>query len=306
MIAKAVPTIDDYLKNNAHLLRYKGARRLIGKRQDDPQFPLVTVITIVRNGKKTLSQAIMSVLNQSYPNIEYIVVDGASTDGTLEVIKRFDDKIDLWISEPDSGTSDAFNKAISMAEGDFIFWLSADDWIVSDFIKAAVQSLLVSGADFVFGDMVMYEQENQAVVYKAEKNYTKSLMSGYPRFHFPTLVIKKECFQRVGLIDLTYKYVADYEWLVRLHLSGGRGLYVNSLIVHRRVGGLGEKYLFRSALEHLRLLRKYRLPKSKAMGIYLYYFMCKRLGGFSKVLLPTLFYKKLKRIRSGGLTYDKK
>lgn len=297
-----VPTIDDYLKAPAHPLRHAGGRRSTVMREQDPQCPLVTVITIVKNGKETLPKTIMSVLKQGYVNIEYIVVDGASTDGTVDVIKRFDDKIDLWISEPDCGTSDAFNKAVSMAQGDFIFWLASDDLIDPDFIETAVQTLLRSGADFVFGNMVMYKHGDAVAVCKGDKNYAKSLMSGYPRFNFPSMVIKRECFQKVGLIDMTYKFVADYEWVLRLHLNGEKGFYTSSLSVHRRVGGIGESHPVRSVMEHLRLSRQYGLPATKALAAHLYYFVRGGVGHLAKLFLPDIIYKKLKRaVRRGYL-----
>lgn len=295
MLAKTVPTVDDYLKNNAHLLRYKESSRLTGRRQDDLQCPLITVITIVRNGKEALPQAIMSVLNQSYSNIEYIVIDGASTDGTLEVVKRFDDKIDFWISEPDSGTSDAFNKAVSVAGGDFIFWLASDDWIDPFFLEAAAKTLMKTGVDFVFGDMVMYKPGNPGIVYKGEKNYTKSLMSGWPRFNTPTMLTKKKSFQKVGLMDMTYNFVADYEWVLRLHLNGEKGFYDSSLVVHRRMGGIGSRHLMPSAFEHLRLLRQYQLPKTKAMAFYLYRSIRMGAGHLVRLFLPGIIYEKLRR-----------
>ena len=231
------PTIDDYLKTPAHHSRQAGGCRSAIKRQSSPEQPLVTINTIVRNRKETLPQAIMSVLSQSYPNIEFIVVDGASTDGTLEVIKQFDDKIDLWISEPDHNSSDAVNKAISLARGDIVFWLSSDDWIEPDFIELAVKEISSSGTDFVFGNMAMYKDEKLVSVLKGEKDYTKSLMSGNPRFNFPSMVIKRACFQKIGLIDTTYKISSDYEWMLRLHLLGGNGFYESRLIVHRGIGG---------------------------------------------------------------------
>jgi len=290
-----VSTIDDYLKVSAHPLRQVGGRCKAIKWRCDSAHPLVTIFTAVKNRKDTLPQTIMSVLSQSYPNIEYIVVDGASTDGTLEVIKQFDDKIDLWISEPDCGTSDAFNKAISMAQGDFIFWLSSDDWIAPDFIKTAVETFLSSGADFIFGNMVMYKNGDPVAIYKGEKNYVKSLMSGYPRFNFPTMVVKKECFQKVGLIDMTYGYVADYEWVLRLHLNGEKGSYSSSLVVHRRVEGVGESHPVRSVLEHLRLSRQHGLPVTNAVTAHLYYFARRGVGHLTKLFLPDIIYKKLKR-----------
>jgi len=286
--------IDEYLKRPVYLFRQTGGYRKNNKRKTSLTQPLVTVITIVKNRKETLPQTIMSVLSQSYSNIEYIIVDGASTDGTLEVIKQFEDKIDLWVSEPDSGTSDAFNKAISMSGGDFIFWLAADDWIEPDFIGLAVTTFLNSGADFVFGNMVMYENGAPIVICKGNQNYVKLLLSGYPRFNFPTLVAKSNCYQKAGLMDMNFKLVADYEWILRLHLSGAKGFYNSSLVVHRRVGGLGERSPIQSALEHLRLLRKYGLPKSKAIFAYLYYSIRRILGGIVKLLLLGIIYKKLK------------
>lgn len=295
-----ISTIDDYLKAPAHPLRQAGGRRPAIKQESDPERPLVTVYTIVRNRKETLPQTIMSVLSQSYPNIEYIIVDGASTDGTLEVIKQFDDKIDLWISEPDCGTVDAHNKAVSMARGGITFLLASDDWVDPDFIETAVQALLKSGADFVFGNMVMYKNGDPVAVCKGDKDYVKSLMSGYPHINSPTMVLKKECYQKTGLLDLTYKYVADYEWVVRLHLNGEKGFYNSSLVVHRRVGGIGESHPVRSILEHLRLSRQYGLPMTKAVAAHLYYLLRRGMGHLAKLLLPEIIYTKLKRALRRG------
>lgn len=291
----SIPTIEDFLKAPVHPLRKKGGRRLKGMREYGRDCPVVSVITIVRNDEKMLPEAIVSVLNQTYHNIEYIVIDGASTDGTLDVIERFEDRIDLWISEPDSGTSDAFNKAVSMASGDFIFWLASDDWIEADFINTAVRTLLESGGDFVFGDMLMYKPGDPALLCKGRQDYAESIMSGCPFFNFPTMVIKKDAFHRIKLIDMSYKYVADYEWVLRLHLSGAKGFYSESIVVHRRVGGIGERYLIRSALEHLRLLKRHGLPKKKAMMHYLYLLLRSFAGNAARVLLPLTLHKKIKR-----------
>jgi len=293
-------TIEDYLKARAHPLRQVGGRRSSIRKEFITEQPLVTVITIVRNRKETLPKTITSVLNQSYPNIEHVIIDGASTDDTLEIIKQFNDKIDLWISEPDCGTSDAFNKAVSRAQGDFIFGLASDDWIDFDFIEKAVRTLLKSGADFVFGDMVMYENGDPVTICKSNKNYSETLMSGYPRLNFPTMVIKRESFQEVGLIDMSYGYIADYEWTLRLLRHGGKGFYNGSLLVHRRIGGLGESHSFRSVLEHLSVSRQYGLPVTKAVAAHLYYFARRAMGRLARLLLPGDIYTKLKRAARGS------
>ncbi len=295
-----IPTIDDYLKAPAHSSRQAGGCRSAIKRQSSPERPLVSITTIVLNRKETLPQTIMSVLNQSYPNIEYIVVDGASTDGTLETIKQFDDKIDLWISEPDRGSSDAQNKAFSLARGDMVFWLSSDDWIDPDFIELAVKAFSSSDVDFVFGDMAMYKDAKFVSVLKGEKDYAKSLMSGNPRFNFPSMLIKRACFQKLGLLDATYKISNDYEWTLRLHLAGGNGFHESRLIVHREIGGIADEHPFRSVLERLRVLRQYGLPTTKAVAIHLPHFVRRGARHFVKLILPDIIYKKLKRAVGKG------
>lgn len=292
------PTIDDYLRVPAHPLRQMGGHRLNKLKKNEPGRPLVTVYTVVKNRKETLAQTILSVLNQTYLNIEYIVIDGASVDGTLEIIKQFDNKIDLWISEPDSGTSDAFNKAISMAQGDFLFWLSSDDWIDPDFIEIAVKTFLSSGADFVFGDMAIYKVESPVSLVTANKDYAKTLISGNPRFNFPCAVIKKECFQEVGLFDLAYKHTSDYEWFLRLHLSAGQGQCENALVVHRRAGGYGDSSPIQSKLELLRMLRKFGLPITRAAVTYFCQLLRLGAGYLAKLFLPVIIHKKIKIVVS--------
>lgn len=289
------PTIDDYLKTPAHHSRQAGGCHSAIKRQSSPEQPLVTINTIVRNRKNTLPQAIMSVLDQSYPNIEFIVVDGASTDGTLEVIKQFDDKIDLWISEPDRGTSDAENKAISLGRGDLVLWLSSDDWLEPNFIELAVKAISSSGADFVFGNMVMYKDEKISAVVKGEKDYAKSLMSGKPLFNFPSMLIKRTCFQKIGLLGENFKFSNDYEWTLRLHLAGGNGFYDSRLNVHRRIGGVADQHPFRGALEQVNVLRLHGLPTTKATVILLPNLVRRVVGYFAKLFLPDIIYKQLKR-----------
>ena len=290
-----VPTIDDYLKAPTHSFRQAGGCRSAIKRQSSPERPLVSITTIVLNRKETLPQTIMSVLNQSYPNIEYIVVDGASTDGTLEIIKQFDDRIDLWISEPDRASLEAVNKATSLARGDMVFWLSSGDWIDPDFIELAVQALSSSGVDFVYGDMVLYIDEKFVSANRGEKDLAKSLMSGNPGFNFPTMLTNRACFQKMGILDLNFTVSNDYEWLLRFHLAGGNGFYDSRLIVHRGIGGIADQHPYRSVSERLKVLRWHGLPTTKAVVIHLPYFVRRWVGYFAKLFLPDIIYKKLKR-----------
>ena len=111
---------------------------------------LASIVTITFNSQKTLNRTIDSVLGQTYPDIEYIVIDGGSTDGTLDILRARDNDIDFWLSEPDAGISDAFNKGISLAHGAYVALVNSDDWLEPTHISTAVDVLLRTTAGFVF------------------------------------------------------------------------------------------------------------------------------------------------------------
>ncbi len=289
------PTIESYLKVHPSHLRQTGGLGAAGKIMD-PDLPLVSVFTIVRNNKDTLAQTIKSVIAQTYPNIEYLIVDGASTDGTLEIIKQFNDKIDLWISEPDLGTSDATNKAISLSKGRIVSWLASDDWMDPDFIQIAVEALLNSDADFVFGDLKVYEGEHLVSLNKGDKNYEKTILSGSPNLSYPTMVIKRECYERVGLLDLRYAILNDYDWALRAHLLGYRGVYENRLVGNIRLGGISCNSDFRLLFDKTAIMKRHGLL---TIGIAIPYFkMLVRysLGYLARLILTKSIHQKLKHI----------
>ena len=112
---------------------HTGGRRLKGiVRDGTPDRPLVSIVTVVYNGAATIERTIASVLGQSYPNIEYIIVDGGSTDGTLDILRAHEDRVDLWVSERDGGIYDAMNKGVALCTGEWVGLINADDWYVDD------------------------------------------------------------------------------------------------------------------------------------------------------------------------------
>ena len=131
-----------------------GGRRAGGRATaTNGSLPLVSIVTVVHNRARTLPRAIDSVLAQEYPELEYIVVDGCSTDGTVDVIRRYEHHIDVWISEPDRGISEAFNKGVALARGQIIGLLNSDDWYEAGAVSAAVRALEASGCDIVHGQL---------------------------------------------------------------------------------------------------------------------------------------------------------
>lgn len=131
-------------------LRTKGIHK-----KSEPEKPLVTVVTVVFNGEKTLEQTIQSVVNQTYVNVEYIIIDGASTDGTLDIIKKYENKIDYWQSEPDKGIYDAMNKGIDFAKGEWInFMNSGDEFYEKSTIEKIAKNLLNFNIDVIYGNVI--------------------------------------------------------------------------------------------------------------------------------------------------------
>ena len=201
----------------------------------------VSIITVVYNNRNTIKDAVESVLNQTYKNIEYIIVDGASTDGTVEIIKSYGDSIDKFISEKDNGIYDAMNKGIKLASGDIIGILNSDDFYVGDnIIEKVVRTFKEQKVDSVYGDLVYVDSKdtNKIVRYWKSKPYKKGLFKkGWHPAH-PTFFVKKEIYDKYGIFDLDFKIAADYELMLRfLEKYQISSSYIPEVLVKMRVGG---------------------------------------------------------------------
>ena len=169
--------------------------------------PLITIITVAYNAVKDIENTILSVLNQTYPNIEYIIIDGGSTDGTLDIIKKYEDKISYWVSEPDKGIYDAMNKGILKATGDYLFFLGADDKITCNFND--IIHLFKDKNTVYYGDVLFGEEGKK---YDGEFNTNKLLDTNISH---QAIFYPKNCFSN-NFYNLKYKLYADYEMNIRL------------------------------------------------------------------------------------------
>lgn len=195
----------------------------------------VSVITVCLNSVKTIEQTIQSVINQSYPDIEYIVVDGQSTDGTLDIIKRYEDKISKWVSEPDCGLYDAMNKGIEMSTGDIIGIINSDDRYDKDAVKHAVEAFAADDADIVYGRQSYVHMNGHISQSKnAEMEELKYRMV-IP--HIATFV-KKDVYARLGTYDLQYRIAADYDFFLRAYENQVRIKSIEVNIAFFSEGGL--------------------------------------------------------------------
>lgn len=202
----------------------------------------VSIITSCYNREATIRGAIESVLEQDYPDIEYIVVDGASKDKSLAIINEYKDRIDTIISEPDKGMYEAINKGIRAATGDIIGLIHSDDFLFAKHtITEIVKAFEEQGADMIYGNGVFvdYDDINQMVRNWVSGEYKKeNIRNGWLPLH-PTVYIKKACMEQWGLYDESYKIAADSDLLVRyLYEADLKVYYLNKYIVRMRMGGL--------------------------------------------------------------------
>jgi len=206
----------------------------------------LTVVTIVYNNVEYIREGIESVLLQEYSPIEYVVIDGGSTDGTLNVIEEYRDKISIFLSEPDNGIYDALNKGIGVATGDVIAILHSDNKFCSNHVVSdMMQKMLDTKAEFGFSDMVIVDNKSNKVLRYYMANYFSCWMfrMGWMPPH-PTCFIKKSLFDEFGLYSLEYEVAGDFDFLVRIFY--GREInwaYLNSVTVKMRQKGISNSGL---------------------------------------------------------------
>lgn len=203
----------------------------------------ISLITVVYNSEQTLYHTIQSVLSQTYPNIEYIIVDGASTDDTVNIIKNCEHNFDgrlKWISEKDAGLYDAMNKGIKMATGDVIGILNSDDFFAANDVVQNIVKSFENDIDAVYGDIhfVRPTELNTCVRYYSSKIFRRSLMRyGFMPAH-PTFYCRKSCFDKYGLYKTDYKICADFDLLLRfIYLHRISIKYLPMDMITMRLGG---------------------------------------------------------------------
>lgn len=175
--------------------------------------PLITVITVVRNGEAVIEDCIKSVFAQNTPNLEYIVIEGASTDRTLEIIKRYQDKITKIVSEPDKGLYDAMNKGLANASGKYIHFLNADDRYFNDQVLAEILPKL-DESTVCYGQMKYIDMDGQASLLGQPFDWHAELRGS--RVPQMALIVPRHCYATVGKFDLSLRIAADYDMVLRL------------------------------------------------------------------------------------------
>ena len=226
--------------------------------------PNLSVITIVKNGIPFVEQTIKSVLSQTYSNLEYIIIDGVSTDGTLDVIRSHESEITKWVSEKDDGISDAFNKGLSLAEGDYLMFLNADDALANSTVLEEMAKKIVENEfpTLIYGDCDVLDRESDHVLYRASIDFsTDGLRRGQMLPH-PGMLTSRVYFDKYGIFDLNFEIAMDYEWLLRGGLKE-RIVHESVIVTNVRDGGVSTKYKSKVVSEIIAALKKNHYISSK-------------------------------------------
>ena len=230
----------------------------------------ISIITVCFNSARTIRQTIESVVKQTYDNIEYIIIDGGSTDGTVDIIKKYENNINYWISETDKGIYDAMNKGIDKANGDIIGIINSDDWYTdNNVIKEVIEAFNKNNVDIIHGNLIyVNEIKNERFRIlpdlKVENIYRKMV------FNHPTCFIKRNVYKRFGTFDLRYNITADYELLLRFytHMNASRFFYLDKDMVCFRYGGIRTKNIYLTLLETYKVSTLYGNSKFIAIIIF--------------------------------------
>ena len=238
----------------------------------------ISIITVCYNSASHIEDAIRSVMEQDYAEIEHIIVDGASTDGTVEILKSNENKIAKWISEPDRGIYDAMNKGLKMASGDIIGILNSDDFYFNDQIISTVADAFADPEiDAVYGDLIFIDPNNldrTVRSYSSAKWNPERFAKGYMPAH-PTFFVRRKYYEMYGFFETDYKIAADYEMLIRLlYVHQLRYQYLPITMVKMRKGGVSSNGIKSNIIlnkEIVRACRKHGI-RTSALKIYPKYF----------------------------------
>ena len=209
------------------------------------QGPKISIITVAYNAQNTIERCINSVFGQKFKNVEYIIIDGGSTDNTCGIIENYREKIDVFISEPDKGIYDAMNKGLALATGDVIGTINADDFFADDNVLYDIARVFSEkNTQILYGDLDYIDPSDKVIRKWRSGRYSRGMFNwGWMPPH-PTFYCKKSLFDKLGVYKLDYGSAGDYELMLRfIHLNDIDAYYLNKVLIKMVVGGVSNKSL---------------------------------------------------------------
>lgn len=255
--------------------------------------PKISIITITYNSENTLEETIKSIVSQNYPNLEYIIIDGASSDNTLAIVENYKEHITILVSEPDKGISDAFNKGIDRASGDIIGLINSDDILLPGSLKIL--------ADNYSEDIDVYR--GNTMIWDEKLNYQ---LRDVPSMKFPLRIFKtnsichpstfisRKAYLKWGTYDLNYKFMMDADLLIRFYQKGAKMLYIDKDMATFRLGGVTDSSFFSKIDEIEYLISQNKGSRLLAKFIVLRFIVFQ----YSKKILFSLFgFKFIRKLK---------
>lgn len=244
----------------------------------------VSIITTTYNSAKTIEDTIKSVLDQTYPNIEYIIIDGGSVDGTPDIVNKYKDRITKIVSEKDEGIFDAFNKGIKLATGDIVGILNSDDFYAyGSVIQDVVEKFRASSADTVYGDLQYVDPIETSKVrrhWKAGEYKRSKFKTGWMPPH-PTFFVKKSLYDKYGVFNTWMKISNDYELVLRfLYKNNASAAYIPKVLIKMRSGGNSDGSIKRRYLANKEDRKAWQVNGLKAPFYFAVLKPLRKLGQF--------------------------
>ena len=276
------------------------------------KLPVFSIITVVYNDADNLCRTISSVIEQDYPHVQFIIVDGGSTDDTLNVIRRNQHIITHWKSEKDKGIYDAMNKGIAMATGDYVNFLNAGDTFYNAQILMRVAKVVNNTAgEIIYGQALHKSKVDGNVSFIKGKAITPSALFRNVPFCHQALFMKYKLFQEIGIYDISYRIVADYEWMIRYYNSRkntNKMHFMGEVLVEYDTDGFSFKNITQGVSEKVRIAKKSFYGRYFVTGNL--YFLLDRIRVFIVFGLYKLgaiqYYRKLKYEILNKFTFAKK
>lgn len=235
------------------------------------KYPKISIVTPSFNQGQYIEDTILSVLGQNYPNIEYLIIDGGSNDSTVEVIKKYENKINYWVSESDNGQSDAINKGFNKATGDILMWLNSDDLLLPNVLSFIAEKYQENTEAIFFGNCIHFEETKEGEV-KSYGSNVKESFTKYPLELFDTIIQpssfwSKDVWERNGALSEEFHFGFDWEWFLRAKTNNIPFICFNKAISMYRIHdshktGVGGKK------RQLELLKIYNIYSKKYAALY--------------------------------------
>ena len=229
----------------------------------DKIYPKISIITVTFNSEKYLEQTISSVINQNYPNLEYIIIDGNSTDNTLNIIKKYEKSISYWISEKDNGIYDAINKGILVSTGEYIGIINSDDWYEENTLNYIYNIINNDKSEIIHGVLRLWDNKIKIGLQGYTSDFLKNGMISHP-----TCFVKRNVYIKVAYYDTRYKIAADFDFMLKCYFNYKiKFNYIEFILANFRLSGISNSHSKLRRKETNQILYNYKLISKKT-----YYF----------------------------------